>query len=298
MADAHDPIPLAPLESAQVFPVPALPGRVKVEADTHALFDALGGALMAAALDAVGRRGVFHLALSGGSTPYPFYMSLMTDPRWRAMPWPMTHLWIVDERCVPFDHERSNWRQIHEIFADHSGIPEAHLHPIDATAPDACERYEAELRGALGGQRGSAVGDTVGGTVGGAVGGAVGGTRGGAAHDREAQGRLDFALIGMGDNGHTASLFPETAVLDERERWIAPCDGPTVTPPKRITMTYPLLNATRTVAVLVVGAAKAAMIHRVATGNDTARELPIKGIRPESGELLWFLDCAAAGAAR
>ena len=63
-------------------------------------------------------------------------------------------------------------------------------------------------------------------------------------------------------------------------------------------MTYPLLNATRTVAVLVVGAAKAAMIHRVATGNDTARELPIKGIRPESGELLWFLDCAAAGAAR
>ncbi len=259
MGESTDPIPLMPLEPA--MPAPTLPGRVKVEADSHGVWDALGAALMAFALDAVARRGEFHLALSGGSTPFPFYMMLMTDPRYRAMPWAHTHLWIVDERCVSVDHEKSNWRQIHEIFAEHSGIPEGQMHPIDATLPNACERYEASLRAELAGA---------------------------------AQGRLDFALLGMGDNGHTASLFPQTPVLDERERWVAPCDGPSVTPPPRITMTYPLLNGARMVAVLVVGAGKAAMIRQIATGADDLHTLPIKGIHPESGNLAWFLDRAAA----
>ncbi|MSR29795.1 MAG: 6-phosphogluconolactonase [Phycisphaerales bacterium] len=260
MSDQDDPIPLAPLEG--VASLPRLPGQVVVETDVHALFEALGARLVATAMDAVARWGDFHLALSGGSTPFPFYLSLMTDPRYRAMPWSRTHLWIVDERRVAFDDAKSNWRQISEIFVGHAGIPDSQIHPMMATAADAAAQYEGALRAAL-------------------------------ATRPALEQRLDFVLLGMGDNGHTASLFPETQVLDERERWVADCDGPTVTPPPRVTMTYPLINAARVVAVLVAGKGKADMIHRVATGRDDFHAIPIKGIKPTRGELVWYLDAAA-----
>lgn len=259
-----------PIEIVEDTPIalPKLPGSVVAANTPERLHERLGGELMVHALDCVNRFGSFHLALSGGGTPMPFYTRLMTDPNYRAMPWRRTHLWIVDERRAPFEDDASNYKHIHEIIVDHSDIPAAQVHPILAMEPDAPAQYERALREALG-QRESAGADGSGG--------------------------LDFVLLGMGDNGHTASLFPETAVLDERVRWVSTCEGPTVTPPPRVTMTYPLINAARFVAVLVVGANKAAMISRVANGNDDFHALPIKGIRPRDGALSWYLDRAACG---
>lgn len=256
-----DPIELAPETEIRT---PPLPGTVMAADTAERLHERLAADLISQALNCVHQFGDYHLALSGGSTPLPFYERLMTDPNYRLMPWRRTHLWIVDERRVPFDDEKSNYRHIHDIIVDHSDIPASQVHPIPAMEEDAPARYERALREALGWRE-------------------------------RGQDRLDFVLLGMGDNGHTASLFPLTAVLDERVRWVGTCEGPTVTPPPRVTMTYPLINSARFVAVLVVGANKAEMIRRVATGNDDFHALPIKGIRPHAGELRWYLDRAACG---
>lgn len=262
MTSTPEPIPLAPLESD--IKGPPLPGRAVIGADRHEVYELLGAHLLKCALDCVTKFGDFHLAISGGSTPFPFYQSLMTDPHYRTFPWGRTHLWIVDERRVPFDNPLSNWRQISEIFCEHSGMPDNQIHPMMATEVDAAEQYENALRTSL------------------------------ASRDRS-EDRLDFVLLGMGDNGHTASLFPESVVLDEKIRWVSDCDGPTVTPPPRVTMTYPLLNNARVIVPLVLGANKAEMLARVANGSDDFHALPIKGIKPTSGDLVWYLDRAACG---
>jgi 6-phosphogluconolactonase/glucosamine-6-phosphate isomerase/deaminase len=102
-------------------------------------------------------------------------------------------------------------------------------------------------------------------------------------------------LLGMGGDGHTASLFPHTAALHEEDRWVVDNDGPSVVPPPRVTMTYPLINGARSIAFFVLGAGKAEMIKRISTGSDGFETLPCKGIRPESGDLVWYLDRAACG---
>lgn len=244
---------------------PALPGAVATRTEAEDLLESLASDLLAHAFNCVREFGDFHLALSGGHTPFPLYRLLMIDPRWRGFPWRRTHLWIVDERRVPFADPLSNWGQIEGLIVEHADIPREQAHPIEATEPDAAARYEAKLKETLAWRE--------------------------KGHDR-----LDFVLLGMGDNGHTASLFPNTAVLHERERLVADCDGPTVTPP-RVTMTYPLINAARFIAVLVTGAGKTSMLKRVAAGKDSADDLPILGIKPVGGELRWYLDGAACGGA-
>jgi len=246
---------------------PRLRGRVEARHDAEEVFDALAADLMAQAVNCAGKFGEFHLALSGGKTPFPFYEKLMVDPRYRGIPWGQTHLWMVDERRIGFDSDLNNYRHIHEILVEHSGIKAENVHPMpveDAT-PDVT--YERALREALG-------------------------------RRPEGQQRLDFVMLGMGDNGHTASLFPHTEVLKVRDRLVGLCDGPTVTPPPRITLTYPAINAARHVAVLVLGAAKGPMLRRVAAGADDYLELPILGIEPIGGELRWYLDRAACEAAK
>jgi 6-phosphogluconolactonase len=246
------------------LPAPALPGVVSVHRSREEVIDAVAADMLVHAMNCVRAFGDFHLALSGGSTPFPLYERLMYDPNLRSLPWARTHLWIVDERRVPFDHEKSNFRQIREIIVDHSGIPPEQVHPMLATLPDAAERYERDLREHLGWRE-------------------------------KGQDRLDFVLLGMGDDGHTASLFPGHQALDESERLVVACTGPRVTPPDRITMTYPLINAARLVAVMVCGASKAPTIARVAAREADRRTLPILGVRPLAGELKWYLDGDAAG---
>jgi len=109
------------------------------------------------------------------------------------------------------------------------------------------------------------------------------------------QDRLDFVLLGMGTDGHTASLFPHDPALHEPIRLVKKVHCDTVNPPDRITMTFNLINAARLVAVLVTGAKKADMLQRVATGHDAREDVPIKGVCPVGGELKWYLDAEACG---
>ena len=250
------------------FEVPSLPGGVNVAADEEDAQERIGRDLLTFAKQAVGKRGVFHLALSGGGTPMPLYRRLMIDPLFREMPWSRTHLWIVDERRAPFDSDTNNFKHIDELLVEHADIPRANIHPMPVDRDSAAEDYEEELRETL----------------------AIGGVPGDP--DR---GRLDFVLLGMGPDGHTASLFPHTAALNEEDRWVVDNDGPSVVPPPRVTMTYPLLNAARFIAFYVLGSGKADIIRQVASGTEGFEVLPCKGIRPHSGELVWYLDQAACG---
>ncbi|MBL0921447.1 MAG: 6-phosphogluconolactonase [Phycisphaerales bacterium] len=250
---------------------PRLPGDTIVRESADDLLDALAADLVVHAINCVGTFGSFHVALSGGSTPMPLYRRLMVDPNCRHLPWRQTHLWIVDERRVPFEDERSNFGQIRELIVDHSDIPELNVHPMPAMDEDADTRYERELVEVLG-------------------------ARG------EGKDRLDFVLLGMGGDAHTASLFPGSPALKEQRRLVRINAGPKVTPPERVTMTYPLINASRFIAVLVTGASKRETLKKVAElGARTdladagaraaaAETLPILGVRPLAGEMRWYLD--------
>ncbi len=215
-------------------PRPPLPGEVIVAETIDRLIDLLAAEMVVAAKSCVREFGDFELAISGGSTPQPLYERLMYDPDCRTLPWARTHLWLVDERAVPFDDERSNFKKINETIVDHSGIPAEQVHPIMAMADDADEAYESELREVLQWRH--------------------------AGEDR-----LDFVLLGMGADGHTASLFPFHEVLGEREQLVRRLTVPSAEPPQCVTMTYPLINAARVVAVLVTGSAKAPAIARIAS---------------------------------
>lgn len=255
-----------------------LPGTVIVREDADETIDALAADFVVHAINCVQTFGDFHIALSGGSTPTPFYRRLMYDPNYRRVDWERTHLWIVDERRVPFDDERSNFGQIREVIVEHCDIPRSHVHPMSALEDDADVRYERDLVETLG-MRGSG------------------------------RDRLDFVLLGMGADAHTASLFPGSPAVREQRRLVRINGGPTVVPPERVTMTLPLINASRFIGVLAMGEGKRATLARVgaeaarlAGGVDTpearlsaAEATPILGVRPLAGELRWYLDGAAAG---
>lgn len=265
-SDPHEEIrPVELGNDGYVADPPNLPGHVVARQDPDDVLTHLANDLLDHALQCVREFGHFHLALSGGHTPFPLYQRLMTDPLYRGLPWARTHLWIVDERRVPFEDDLSNYKHIHEIFADHSGIPANQMHPIQATRDDADVLYEQELQEVLGWRE--------------------------KGHDR-----LDYVLLGMGPDGHTASLFPNSRALDVEDRLVTLNSGPTVVPPDRVSMTYKLLNASRMICPLVMGEGKASMIHRIATGDDPSHDVPIKGINPVGGVLRWYLDGAACGA--
>lgn len=255
--DEHAPIELVPDP-----PRPSLPGEVILRPDADAVIDALGLDLLMQAKACVRKFGNFHLALSGGSTPLPLYRRLMFDPMLRDLPWHYTHLWIVDERRVPYDDDRSNFKQINELIVTQSGIPREQVHPMPVD-DEGDHRYEHELRSALGWRE--------------------------KGHDR-----LDFVLLGMGNDLHTASLFPGSPALDASDdRLVVLNDGPRVTPPPRITMTFPLLNAARTLALLVTGKGKREAVERLQSQPLDREEAPVVGLRPIAGELRWYLDHAA-----
>lgn len=255
-------IPVEAGVSPGALPRPRVPGTAVVRATGDEVIDALAADMEMQARACVRAFGDFHLALSGGTTPEPLYARLMVDPVHREFPWARTHLWVVDERCVPEDDARSNFGMIREMIVDHSGIPPEQVHPIRAMEPGADSAYEAELKSVLGWRE--------------------------RGHDR-----LDFVLLGMGDDGHTASLFPGSRALDDGGRMVLANDGEGVRPPARITMTLHLLNASRCLALLVLGEKKRGAMERVVRRAGGMRELPVLGLRPLAGELRWYLDRAA-----
>ena len=261
--DPHEEIRVEGLEAE--IARPALRGRVVARHGAEELYDAVASDLLVHSANCVREFGDFHLALSGGRTPFPLYERLMYDPRFRMLPWRRTHLWMVDERCVPLEDARSNFARLREVIVKHSDIPPEQVHPMLASLPEPGVRYERELREVLGWRP--------------------------KGHDR-----LDFVLLGMGPDGHTASIFPGSPALHAPERLAMDVPAPTTAEPAvpRVTLTMRMINAARFVAPLVMGADKAPMLRRVADGA-APDEVPIAGVRPVAGELRWYLDAAACG---
>lgn len=247
-------------------PKPALPGEVVVRETPDDLVDAIAADLLFQARACVRAFGDFHLALSGGSTPEPLYRRLMWDPRLRDFPWRRTHLWQVDERCVEDHDDRRNWKMIGGLLLEHSDIPRAQVHPMPVLEPDGDERYERELRAAFEWRE--------------------------RGHDR-----LDFVLLGMGGDLHTASLFPGSVALGAPAGRLAVFnDGPGVAPPRRMTLTFEMLNASRFVCVMVTGADKRGAVARLIEDRLDMAAAPILGVEPLGGVLRWYLDAGACPA--
>ncbi len=234
-------------------------GRVEVLSDPLALAHHVAQWMTQMALAA---RGPFRVSLSGGSTPKTLYELLASDAFITRFPWSRVYWYWGDERFVPYDHPDSNYRMTREAIFAKAPVPSENIHPIptDGTPDDAAWRYERTLQDAYGA----------------------------ATLDRQ---RLlfDVTLLGLGSDGHTASLLPGEPVLNERKRWvIAVSHG---RPEIRITMTYPVIESSRCVAFLVAGEKKAEIFSAIRAGN---AQVPAARVRPV-GELLWFVDQAAAG---
>ncbi len=207
------------------------------------------------------KSGAFSLCLSGGSTPKTLYYLLAEPPYRDAFPWTRTHLFWGDERFVAHDDDLSNYKMVKDALLDHAPIPKANIHPVpfDGLTPEAAAAaYERELKGFYG-----------------------------ADQLDPAQPLFDVNLLGLGPDGHTASLFPNTDVLDESILWVAPVVGAKAE--ARITLTYPALDSSRHAAFLVAGAEKADMLARLCRGDDT---IPAANVHP-TGELRVFSDAAA-----
>lgn len=211
---------------------------------------------------ALSTTGPFRVSLSGGSTPKTLYGLLASDEFRGRFPWPRVSWYWGDERFVPHDHPASNYRMAREAMLAKAPVPPENVHPIpcDGTAEDAAGRYERTLQHAYG-----------------------------AATFDPARPLFDIVLLGLGADGHTASLLPGDPVLDERRRWVAAVAHGR--PEVRITLTYPAIESSRRVAFLVAGQDKASILRTIRAGN---RELPAARVRP-LGDLYWFVDRAAAG---
>ncbi len=235
---------------------------VEVFEDQKALSEAAVELFAVRAEEAVDISGRFSVALSGGSTPLAMFAILAQSPFRESLPWENTHVFWGDERLVPADHPMSNYRAAREALLDHVPIPAAQVHPLlPAATPDqAAAAYETVLK----------------------------------SYFADQPPRFDLVLLGMGDDGHTASLFPGTSVLNEQDKWVGwlQKDGD---PFFRATMTAPLLNEAAMAVFLVSGASKASTLRAVLNGPRNPNRLPAQLIRPVTGELLWLLDEAAAG---
>jgi 6-phosphogluconolactonase len=237
-------------------------GRIEILSDPLALARRAAEWMTDAALAA---KGPFRVSLSGGSTPRTLYGLLASDEFRPRFPWRQVSWYWGDERFVPHDHPESNYRMVREAMLSKAPVPSENIHPIPVDGPpaEAAERYQRILQEAYG-----------------------------AAIPDPARPLFDVTLLGLGADGHTASLLPGEPVLEDRERWVA-----VVSHGRReirITMTFPLIESSRRVAFLVSGQEKASILRAIRAG---ASQAPAARVRPV-GEVVWFIDRAAAGEER
>jgi 6-phosphogluconolactonase len=239
-----------------------VPGTTVVARDAEA---AAGDACVEIAMaleHAIRERGTATLALSGGNTPLASYRLLAQ----RALPWDRIHVFWVDERAVPPTHERSNYRAAREAFLVPAGIADTHIHRMHGESKDldeAARAYEAELM------------DTV-------------------AKGANGIPAFDAVVLGIGDDGHTASMFPGDATVDDASRLVAHVpsrDGREA----RLTLTAPVLEASRESIVIVLGKAKQAALERVWSTTGSLNDTPARVIRNFRGATTWIIDRAAGG---
>lgn len=234
---------------------------IKIYQDKEHIAAAAADLFVETAKDAIAARGKFTVSLTGGSTPELLYKLLATDAYRDQVDW--QHVWVFwgDERWVPLDDAKSNARMSFETLLNHVAVPREQIFPMykDNVAPEAyAAEYEAIVRHVLGDE-----------------------------------GEFDLILLGMGDDGHTASLFPGTAVLNETEKWV---DAYFLAPQDmyRITLTAPLINRAKKIVFALFGANKAPALYEVLEGEPNVATYPSQLIKPLNGELVWLVDDAAA----
>jgi 6-phosphogluconolactonase len=232
------------------------------------LADAVAQHIVTSAAEAISSRGRFTLALAGGSTPRAAYSRLASlesrvashESRGATIDWRRVHILWGDERCVPPDDLRSNYRMAKEALLDRVPIPVDQIHRIrgEDDPEKAAVEYERDLRALLGSEG------------------------------------LDLVLLGLGEDGHTASLFPGQSAVHETERWVVAVPAPDGAM-WRITLTPAVLNSASNVTFVVSGPGKALRLKQVLEGPYTPDVLPAQVIRPAQGQLTWMVDEAAAG---
>jgi 6-phosphogluconolactonase len=234
---------------------------VHIFPDPRALAEAAARHVAESAQAAITTRGRFSLVLSGGSTPRDLHLRLASPPLVDQVDWSRIHIFFGDERGVPPDDERSNFHMAEETLLSKVPIPEDHIHRMRGELPpdDAAAEYEQQLKAFFG----------------------------------DEPPRLDLVLLGMGDNGHTASLFPGLTAVHEQQRWVV-AEYVDEVGMWRITLTPVVLNQAREIVFLVAGAAKATMLHQVLEGPYQPDKLPAQIVKPVQGEVIWMVDAAAA----
>jgi 6-phosphogluconolactonase len=242
-----------------VKPRPAAPAsfEIAVLPDADSLALAAADEFARSAAEAVGRRGLFHVALSGGSTPRALYRRLTRAPHRGAVAWESVRFFFGDERCVPPDDARSNFRLARATLFDPLEIAPRRIFRMkgEEAPARAARAYETALR----------------------------------SHVPGRTPRLDLVLLGLGEDGHTASLFPATPALSEERRLVVGNHVPATGEP-RLTMTFRAINSARRVVFLVSGAAKAKVAAAILQKRHRRGDLPAARVAPRRGTLLWLLD--------
>lgn len=239
---------------------------VQILPDPLALARALAELVADRAATALAARGRFTLSLAGGSTPKAAYGLLASDEFAPRIDWSRVLVFFGDERCVPPDHPLSNYRMAREVLLDRVPIPPANVHRVrgELDPRDAAAEYEALLRGLLGID----------------------------AADAPARG-LDLVLLGLGEDGHTASLFPGQRAVQAARRWVV-AEYVSAVSMWRVTLAPVVLNSAEDVAFVVAGEGKAAVLRQVVEGPQESDRLPAQVIRPTRGRLTWLVDRGAA----
>ena len=237
--------------------------------DAAALARAAAERFVIAAERAIADHERFVVALSGGSTPRRMYELLAQEPLALRVKWSRVQVVWGDERCVPPTDPESNFRMAREALLDHVPLPAGNVHRIhgEDDPAKAAAAYETTLRDLLRTPSGPP--------------------------SFEPGRNIDLVLLGLGENGHTASIFPGSAAAIELVKWVTAEYVPAVAM-WRLTLTAPVLNAAAEVLFLVSGGAKAAMVKRILEGPRQTRELPAQLIAPTRGHTQWLLDRAAA----
>jgi 6-phosphogluconolactonase len=237
----------------------------RILSDIDALSRAALEELLSDLKNAIKQRGRGAIALSGGHTPEKMYSLWAATEKYRSeTDWNRVHFFWGDERYVSQDDPLSNYRMTRLTLLEHVPIPAANIHAVPtnlATPEQGAEAYDQELRKFFG----------------------------------SAAPAFDVTLLGLGPEGHTASLFPDSPALEEKARWVLPVHV-AATPPNRLTFTLPVLNSSRNTYFLVAGESKRPILAALRAEPDSRPSAyPAGRIRPADGRVLWFLDQAAAG---
>lgn len=235
--------------------------NIKIFKDVAALCESTANFIIELADKSIAANGQFVLALSGGSTPNELYKLLATEAFQKRMPWKNTIIFWGDERCVGLDDKLNNAYVAKSLLLDKIDIPTTNLHitPVNLPPAEAAMQYEQDLKGFF----------------------------------KNKPPQFDLIFLGLGENAHTASLFPGTPVLHEKDRWVKEVY---VDEQKmyRVTMTAPVLNQAHNIVFLVTGKAKAEVLHTIFNSPYQPEKYPAQLIQPVDGNLYWFIDKAAA----